>query len=184
MTKRTRREFVVGSTVLALSALAGCTGNGGGGTEPTGTTTSTETATGTATGTQTETPTPGEAGPDQRVTAYLNASPDAGNFDGTIADETGSDTVVVKVGAQGNGGNFAFSPPAVKISSGTTISWEWTGEGGDHNVVSNADSDFEFRSGSAKSSGTFEKTFDNPGVGLYFCSPHQNLGMKGGFIVA
>lgn len=188
MAQRTRRQFVVGSTVLALSALAGCNGygGGGGGMEPTGTATPTETATGTATqtGTETETETPGQASPGQRVTTYLNASPEAGNFDGTIADETGSDTVVVKVGAQGNGGNFAFAPPAVKITSGTTISWEWTGEGGDHNVDSHADSDFEFRSGSPTSSGTFEKTFDNPGVGLYFCSPHQSFGMKGGFIVA
>lgn len=160
MAPRTRRQFVAGSTVLALSALAGCNGNGGGGggMEPTGTATPTETATATQTGTGTETETPGQASPDQRVTAYLNASPEAGNF--------------------------AFAPPAVRISSGTTISWEWTGKGGDHNVDSHADSDLEFRSGSATSAGTFEKTFDNPGVGLYFCSPHQSFGMKGGFIVA
>lgn len=177
MGKRTRREFVVGSTVVGLAALSGCTGNGGG--DGTATATATPTATATATPTATE-----ATSPSQRVSSYLNAQTSAGNFDGTIVDKTGTNEVVVKVGAQGNGGNFAFAPPALKISTGTTITWEWTGKGNLHNVVSADSSDFEFRSGEPKKTGTYKNTFDSAGVGLYFCSPHRSFGMKGGFIVA
>lgn len=184
----TRRQFVVGSTVVAFTALAGCAdrGNGGDGMDGDGTPTPTgdgATPTPTDEG-ATPTPTDGSADPEQLVATYLNETPEAGNFDGTILDETGSDQVVVKVGAEGNGGNFAFSPPAITISTGTTISWQWTGEGGDHNVVSTGQSDFEFRSGDATSTGDYSNSFDSTGVGLYFCDPHEGLGMKGGFIVA
>ena len=34
-----------------------------------------------------------------------------GNYDGTVADERGSASVTVEVGAQGNGGPFAFGLP-------------------------------------------------------------------------
>lgn len=164
-----RRRFVAGSTVVAVAALAGCGGNGGGddgGME------------------ETPTPTEGTSDAEQRVTDYLNADPPADNFGGTIADKTGMDEVAVKVGAAGNGGNFAFAPPAMKISVNTTVSWQWTGEGGEHNVVSHNDSDFDFKSGDPKASGDpFEQSFDNTGVGLYLCEPHESLGMKGGFVV-
>lgn len=184
---RTRRQFVVGSTVIALTALAGCadSANGGDGMDGDGTPTPTdegETATPTDGG-ATATPTGGSADPEQQVTTYLDKSPAAGNFDGTIVDKTGSDTVVVKVGAEGNGGALAFSPPAITISTGTTISWEWTGKGGKHNVVSTGQSDVEFRSASPKNTGEYTNSFDSTGVGLYFCDPHRTLGMKGGFIV-
>ncbi|MFB6223123.1 MAG: halocyanin domain-containing protein, partial [Haloarcula sp.] len=60
----------------------------------------------------------------------------ASNFDGTITDRTDTDTATVTVGAEGNRGEFAFEPPALKISTGTTVRWDWTGHGGPHNVVS------------------------------------------------
>lgn len=58
---------------------------------------------------------------------------DSSNFDGSITDQTGADVATVVVGAAGNGGNFTFNPPVLKISVGTTVEWKWVS--GTHNVV-------------------------------------------------
>ncbi|PSQ07359.1 halocyanin domain-containing protein, partial [Halobacteriales archaeon QS_5_68_33] len=57
-----------------------------------------------------------------------------GYEEGAVEDARGQDAVTIEVGA---GGGFAFDPPAIWISPGTTVTWEWTGEGGAHNVVAN-----------------------------------------------
>lgn len=116
----------------------------------------------------------------QRVEEFVGP---AENFDGTIVDATGEDAVSVDVGAEGNGGNFAFAPPAVAVSSGTAVTWTWTGEGGQHNVVAKDDSDFSFDSGTPKIEGSFEQSFDGTGVALYYCEPHRTLNMKGAVVV-
>lgn len=162
---RSRREFLLTTGVTTLGVgLAGCTGgdgddgDGGGGRDYTES--------------------------EQRVVDYLRADPSEDTFDGEFADETGSDAVSVAVGAEGNQANYAFAPPALKVSSGTTVSWEWTGKGGRHNVVSVPDSDVDFDSGDPKASGEpFELSFDEAGVGLYECEPHAGVGMKGGLVV-
>ncbi|MFB6074418.1 MAG: halocyanin domain-containing protein [Haloarculaceae archaeon] len=106
---------------------------------------------------------------------------DVSNFDGTV-DKRGQDTVEVSVGAQGNGGNLAFDPPAVMVSPGTTVRWTWTGQGGAHNVVAD---DGSFQSGSpvAEAGTTFEHTFEETGIHKYYCQPHKPLGMKGAVVV-
>ncbi|MDZ7731624.1 MAG: hypothetical protein U5K37_12985 [Natrialbaceae archaeon] len=53
------------------------------------------------------------------------------NYDG-FEDHTGEDQVTVLVGA-GEGGT-SFEPPAISVSPGTTVVYEWTGRGGGHNV--------------------------------------------------
>lgn len=114
-----------------------------------------------------------------RIDDYLSNAP---NYDGGVEDATGRDEVTIEVGA-GNG--LAFAPPAVRVDAGTTVVWEWTGQGGAHNVDSAADSDAEFRSGDAvdSSSETFERTFDAAGIQLYHCDPHEAAGMRGGIEV-
>ncbi|MFB6281488.1 MAG: halocyanin domain-containing protein [Haloferacaceae archaeon] len=172
-----RRAFVrgVGSLTLA-GALAGCSGGGGGGGEET----EAETEAGTETETATATPTPASGGDvPAAVSEYLS---DVGNFDGSVADRTGQSEVTVEVGAQGNGGNFAFAPPAVRVDAGTTVVWEWTGQGGQHNVV--AESGADFASELVSEAGhTFSQTLDATGVVTYYCEPHQSLGMKGAVVV-
>jgi halocyanin-like protein len=102
---------------------------------------------------------------------------DTSNFDGTTVDMRGQSEVTIQVGASGNGGAFAFAPPAVAVDPGTTVTWEWTGEGGGHNVVDEAGN---FESELVSDAGhTFEQTFEEAGVRQYFCLPHQGLGMKG-----
>jgi halocyanin-like protein len=111
---------------------------------------------------------------------------DANLFRGTTADRTGQDSVTVQVGA-GDGG-LAFSPPAIVVDPGTTVTWEWTGNGGGHNVIHDPEAapDFDeeaFNSGQTVSEAgfTFEFTFEEQQAGWhpYFCSPHQALGMLG-----
>ncbi|WP_435194421.1 halocyanin domain-containing protein [Natronomonas sp. EA1] len=176
-----RRSFVAAAGAASLTALAGCSSGGDATPEPT------EEPTDEPTDEPTAEPTPtegGGSGPEARVTDFLQSDPAAGNFDGNIADMTGMDSVTVEVGAEGNGGNFAFAPPAFRIDAGTTVEWVWTGKGGAHNVASVSDSDFDFTNGDPKESGDpYTQSFDNTGVGLYECEPHASLGMKGAFIV-
>ncbi|WP_418285344.1 halocyanin domain-containing protein [Halorubrum sp. DTA46] len=103
---------------------------------------------------------------------------DVDNYDGTH-DYRGEDEVLVEVGVGDNG--LRFGPAAVLIDPGATIVWEWTGEGGGHNVVAN---DETFNSGDAVAEGghTFEYTFDDAEEGdtfNYVCVPHEAVQMKG-----
>jgi len=106
---------------------------------------------------------------------------DVGNYS-EVTDATGQDEVTITVGAEGNGGAFAFGPPAVQVDPGTTVVWEWNGEGGQHNVVAEEGGDFESDL-SAEAGTTFEQTLDSEGVVKYFCQPHRALGMKGVVVV-
>jgi len=116
---------------------------------------------------------------------YVDSAPDYGgwfddvsNYSGTV-DKRGQDDVIVLVGAGDRG--LAFAPPAVIVSPDTTIVWEWTDDGGTHNVVAQSS---EFESEYSSSDGyTFEYTFDSEGVYKYFCEPHRAAGMKGAVTV-
>jgi len=153
------RRTVLAGTFGAVAALAGCQSASDSGT-PSGTP-------------------PATATPAQNID-YGDWFADTDNFDGT-ADMRGQSSVTVSVGASGNGESFAFDPPAIRVDPGTTVVWEWTGNGGEHNVVANDDS---FRSGDPVSgNNTYERAFDTEGIRLYFCSPHDSLGMRGAVVV-
>jgi halocyanin-like protein len=110
------------------------------------------------------------------------------NFDGT-ADATGMSEVTVSVGA-GTGG-LLFDPAAIVVDPGTTINWEWTGNGGAHNVYNDDqlssvderlfDSEEPVDTSGVQYSFTFES--GNTGVHPYACSPHRSLGMRGVVVV-
>jgi halocyanin-like protein len=109
---------------------------------------------------------------------------DVSNFDGTTVDKTGRDEVTVTVGADGNNGTFAYAPPAVKISPGTTVLFEWVSD--THNVVVESQPDGADWSGHEPIEDTgfsFESTFETKGIYTYFCQPHKSLGMKGAIVV-
>ena len=106
---------------------------------------------------------------------------DVGNYD-EVADATGQDEVTVAVGAEGNGGAFGFDPAAVQVDPGTTVVWEWTGEGGQHNVVAQDGASFESET-VTEAGYTFAQTPESEGVITYYCQPHQQLGMKGAVVV-
>ncbi|GAB7010327.1 halocyanin domain-containing protein [Halorubrum trueperi] len=161
-----RRRYVAGTgAALTLGTLAGCSGGSDGGDGGNG-------GNGGDDG--------GEALDDvpSEIDEYLSAG-EARLYDGTIDDYTRQDEVTVSVGAGDVG--FAFDPAAIRIDSGTTVVWEWTGEGGAHNVVSAEESASDFESGDAvdDEGATFEQSFDDAGIQLYYCLPHETSGMIG-----
>ncbi len=94
--------------------------------------------------------------------------------DDEATDFTGQDTIDVVVGA-GNG--LEFDPANVVVDVGTTVVWEWTGQGGGHDVV---ETDGAFESELVDEAGfTFEHTFEETGTYEYVCTPHQTSGMVG-----
>jgi halocyanin-like protein len=106
---------------------------------------------------------------------------DVSNYDGTTVDATGQSTVTVEVGTEGNNGNFAYSPPAVLVDPGTTVVFEWTGEGGQHNVVEDGGG---YESELFQEAGVhYAVQFEGEGISKYLCSPHRSLGMKGAVAV-
>lgn len=120
--------------------------------------------------------------------ASAQERPDFGGWldgvDGGFEDARGADTVTVEVGADGNDGAFAFSPAGLWIDPGTTVTWEWTGAGGQHNVHSQDEDGPEFESELTEEEGfTFEYTFEEGGISTYQCDPHASLGMKGAVAV-
>lgn len=111
--------------------------------------------------------------------------------DGGYEDLRGEDQVTVEVGASGKyGGNLAFSPAAIWIDPGTTVIWEWTGEGGRH-VIKTVDGPAMLDSHPGETNpnytagSTYEHTFteDETGVTNYECTPHGSLGGKGAVAV-
>lgn len=159
---RTTPTIIVGGTVLA-----GCTGN----SSETAEEGPADTANSPSSGTE------ANSSGTSTFDAWLS---DTGNYS-NVADKTGTSEVTVSVGAQGNNGAYAFAPPAIEISTGTTVLWKWTGKGGNHDVVAQ-NSSFESELQSTEGA-TFEHTFDDTGTYKYYCTPHRAMGMKGGIVV-
>lgn len=109
---------------------------------------------------------------------------DVENYDGTL-DRLGEEEVQVLVGTGDDG--LQFDPPAILVDHLTTVIWEWTGEGGAHNVVHEPEADDEdpaFESELMSEEGaTFEHTFNHEVAYRYYCAPHRDLGMKGAVTV-
>ena len=157
------RRAVLGGTVAVATGLAGCSGGG----TASGAADSTDGAAGDGEGT----------GTTEAVAAYLS---NAGNYDGVV-DETGASEVTVTVGSEANGGHFGFAPAAVRVSTGSSVVWEWTGLGSTHNVVAE-DGSFESKL-VAEEGHTFSRTFAEPRTVEYYCTPHRTMGMKGVVVV-
>jgi halocyanin-like protein len=104
---------------------------------------------------------------------------DTSNFEETV-DKTGQDEVTIQVGVEGNNGTNAFGPAAVQVDPGTTVVWEWTGQGS-HNVIEQGGA-FESEI-TAEAGFTFEQTFEEAGIVKYACTPHKAMGMKGAVVV-
>jgi halocyanin-like protein len=160
-----------GLSIVGLTGLAGCSSNGDGGN-----------------GADTI---PGSDYPavDEWMTETEVGDADD-TYDGTILNLRDENDVSIDVGSSGNGDGYAYGPSAVAVSAGTEVLWEWTGEGGAHNVEAEpedqiGESDYEFSSGEAVQGDDIEytHTFDESGLALYHCEPHLSIGMKGSIVV-
>lgn len=110
------------------------------------------------------------------------SSNEANLYEGQIQDRTGESEVTIETGAGDNG--FSFDPSGVAVSTGTTVTFEWTGNGGAHNVVSEDSSDYEFESELTDEQGyTLDVIANDPGTMLYVCIPHRAQGMYGAVAV-
>lgn len=114
----------------------------------------------------------------------------ADTYDGTILDWTGRNAVTIDVGAPGNGGPFAFDPPAVVVTLGTDVRFSWTGDGNPHNVDADPDeqigrSNYTFTSGEPVDGEGVKYTIslNKEGTANYHCDRHLDVGMKGGIAV-
>jgi halocyanin-like protein len=111
--------------------------------------------------------------------AYGEWMSDVSNYEATV-DYTGQESVTVAVGAGENG--VLFDPPAILVDPGTTVTWEWTGKGDQHNVVhqpEGEDGDPAFESELMEEAGaTFERTLEEETAFRYYCDPHRAAGMK------
>jgi len=75
---------------------------------------------------------------------------------------------------------FAFSPAAITISTGTSVTWTNL-DGAAHTVVSDTGTPEAFSSDPLAQNGVFRFTFTRPGTYKYHCSIHPS--MKGTVIV-
>ncbi|MFC6731082.1 halocyanin domain-containing protein [Haladaptatus sp. GCM10025893] len=101
------------------------------------------------------------------------------NYD-SITDLRGESTVTVEVGADGNGGAFAFEPAAIHVDPGTTVIWEWVGK----NEYDVSDPELGYQSDLLAGQGNrFAVEFDGHGLSKYECSAYGEQGMRGVVIV-
>ncbi len=176
---RTRRSVLRASGLAAVAGITGLAGCSGGSQQSAGDDTATEQPSPTPESTETDSGS-GESGDSGSSASFDGWLDSADNFDGVV-DETGSSDVTVEVGTEANGGYYGFGPAAVKVSAGTTVTWEWTGEGASHNVVAE---DGSFESELVGEEGhTFTHTFEETGTTKYACTPHKAMGMKGVVVV-
>lgn len=166
-----RRTLLRTAGVAVAGVVAGC---GGGNSTPEDTNQPEDTPSPESTPTTTPADTEGPPSVDE----FLS---ETDNYDG-IVDKTGSDAVTVDVGVEANGAYYGFGPAAIRVDSGTTVTWEWTGQGGTHNVVARYGADFGSEQKSTDGA-TYTQTFDEPGTVLYVCVPHEGIGMKGAVVV-
>lgn len=115
---------------------------------------------------------------ESEIADYLAETP---NWDGDIEDFTGEGDVTIQNGeVEDVEGTFVFEPPAITIDAGTTVTWEWVGDTG-HTVTHEEE---EFDSGNISGDGeTFEQTFEEGGLYLYYCVPHRGMEQKGAVVV-
>jgi plastocyanin len=92
--------------------------------------------------------------------AMLMTAPASGLF---AAHAQAMSTVLIK--------DFAFSPAALTIKAGTTVTWKNTDDE-THTVVGPAGI---FRSSGLDQGDTYKFKFDRPGVYAYICSMHPHM---------
>jgi len=81
-------------------------------------------------------------------------------------------TGVAEVAAKDN----QFTPPAIEVPAGTTVTWAFEDGFVPHDVTADG-----FSSGDPQRSGSFTHTFDQPGTYPYRCTLHD--GMTGRVVV-
>jgi len=93
----------------------------------------------------------------------------------------GSDSTNGPEDQQGNTvtvGNNCFSPAALSVAAGTTVTWSWAAGAVEHNVTFD-----DGQSSATQSSGSFPRTFSAAGAYPYHCTIHGAAAMSGSVTV-
>jgi halocyanin-like protein len=97
---------------------------------------------------------------------------DIPEYEGPV-DRRGEDEVTIQVGAMEEVNYHRFDPMGVVVTEGTTIIWEWTGNGGEHLVVSRRST--RNRSEQTAEAGyTWEMDYNQTGTTRYVCATHED----------
>ena len=192
MTDETRsRQWALryAGVAATMGTLAGCAG-GGSGSEGNGSA-STEAETTTAVPFDAETETPASTTASEGSSSYLQPAPET--VDQWLLDQNpfydGNMVVGIPyVGVGAGEADTGFDPAAVKISTGTEITWEWASADKPHNVVQIAQTGTEeaaFDSGEPQQGNniTFRYTFEEAGIYRYVCTPHRQQTGRGAIVV-
>jgi halocyanin-like protein len=123
----------------------------------------------------TPTPSAAEQTLDDEALEWISAT----EYDG-ITDRTGRETATVTVGNDDL--SREFQPAILRVSTGTTVRWEWAGEGGGHSVVAEGGT-FGTDRVLTDSSRSYGHGFAEPGTYRYYCEPHRDVGGRGLVIV-
>ena len=67
--------------------------------------------------------------------------------------------------------DFAFTPPALTVAAGSTVTWS-NNDSLEHSVVA---TDQSFASSPLDGGTTFQPRFDTPGEHAYFCGIHPSM---------
>ncbi|QCC49794.1 plastocyanin/azurin family copper-binding protein [Halapricum salinum] len=107
---------------------------------------------------------------------------ESNGYDGTVVDKRGQTEVTIDVGAGPNG--HALDPPAVIVDRGTTVTWEWIGDG-EHYIVrqERVEDDPSTVPDPRAAPYSESKTLDHIGVYRYACYAHHDEGMRGSVVV-
>jgi len=105
---------------------------------------------------------------------------------GSYQDARGESEVTVQVGAGDQG--LAFDATLLWVDPGTTITFEWTGAGGAHNVQTvegggPAALDSGDPVGEEGATYEYETSEEDAGITHYHCVPHTAVGMHAGLAV-
>lgn len=185
---RRRRWFLRSAATAAVAGVAGCSGGDDDTETPvTDETTPTDSDTPTATETATqasETATPERTphpDPQAAVDEWLSG---VSNYDGRIVYRPDETTRTVSVGVERPSGDpFGYGPAAIRVEEGTTVQWQWTGNGGAHSVTER-DGRFDSGTPDSASGNIFNHEFTERGVYRYQCKNHGgSFGMRGAVVV-
>lgn len=185
-----RRRFLYrAGSVAALGVLAGCAGGDGSASGGAATDTGTETERTTTVRVDAETEAPAAAGSNSS-SPYLQPAPrTVDQFLANANFYNGNMVVGVPLVAVGAGQEeLGFDPAAIKVSTGTEVTWEWASGEKPHNVVQIAQVGTEevaFDSGAPQKGTeiTYSYTFEEPGIYRYVCTPHRDQGARGAVVV-
>jgi len=173
-----RRTLLGASGAAILGVLAGCNSPAG----DSGANQAGGAATTAADTTTTDTTTSAGGG---------DATPGADQLGGPDDLQSAATVEATVLDADQGAGQNVFTPAVVWVEQGATVTWN-VADGSHSATAYHPDNDKSLRvpedaaafdSGTLSAGGTFEHTFDAPGVYNYYCRPHEGLGMVGLVVV-